>query len=222
MKAKHQVRASWTALGIFILPLVGAGVFVAVSSLAQSAVDGSWAPNSGGSWGTRGLWAFSDSLRPAVATTALNDRAVGSAVRAGDKITQVNVTFNGSGYTTPPTVIIGDPGANGKPARGVALLGSGGTAGTVTGVVIVDPGSGYTGTPTVTFSGELDVISMSEVGSGYSSAPSVAFTGGGAFTSAPTVTFRGGFGAGAVATAVVSTVANPPAASHRQRTCLLQ
>ena len=177
MKAKHQVRVSWTALGLFILPLIGAGVFVAVSSRAQSAVDGSWAPNSAGSWGTRGSWAFSDSSRPAVATAALNPRATGSAVRVGDKITEVNILpgKGGSGYTTPPTVIISDPGGNGKPARGVALLGTGASAGTVTGVDIIDPGSGYTGTPavTVTFSGELDGISMTETGTGYPSAPAV-------------------------------------------------
>ncbi len=190
-----------------MLPLVYAGVFYGIASFAQSPVDGFWSSDSSGSWGSRNFWAYSDPLRPAVANAVLNPRAVGTAVRVGDKITAIDVTFGGSGYTVPPTVIISDPGANGIPARGVALLGSGATEGMVTGVVITNPGSGYDGTPaaaTVTFSAELESISMTEVGSGYNAVPSVSFTGGGAFTSPPTVTFRGGVGAGAVATATVA------------------
>ena len=189
-----------------MLPLVYAGVFSGIASFAQSPVDGFWSSNSAGSWGSRNFWAYSDPLRPAVANAVLNPRAVGTAVRVGDKITAIDVTFGGSGYTVPPTVIISDPGANGIPARGVALLGSGATEGMVTGVIITNPGSGYDGTPaaaTVTFSAELESITMTEVGSGYNGVPSVSFTGGGAFTSTPTVTFRGGVGAGAVATPTV-------------------
>jgi uncharacterized delta-60 repeat protein len=204
MKAKQPVRSSWTSLGIFILPLIGAGVFWAFSSSAQSTVDGSWFTNGGGTWGTRTSWSYSDSLRPAAATTLLNQRAVASATRLGDAIVGINVTFGGVGYTTPPIVIIGDPGVNGRPARALAQLDNG----VVNSIVMVDSGAGYTAAPTVTLSGEVDEASISEVGSGYASAASISFNGGGAFTTPPTVTFRGGIGSGAEATAVIGTGGN--------------
>ncbi|MEQ1748024.1 MAG: autotransporter-associated beta strand repeat-containing protein, partial [Prosthecobacter sp.] len=207
MKAKQPMRSSWTSLGIFILPLIGAGVFWAFSSSAQSSVDGSWFPNGGGSWGTRTNWSYSDSLRPAAATISLNPRAQASATRLGDKIVGINVSLapggGGSGYTTPPIVIIPDPGVNGRPARAVAQL----LNGVVNSITVVDGGAGYTfaGTLAVTISGEVDEATMSEVGSGYSGSPSISFNGGGAYTSPPTVTFRGGIGSGAEATAVIGT-----------------
>ena len=56
----------------------------------------------------------------------------------------------GSGYIAPPVVTFAAP-ANGVAATGVAVL----SGGTVTGITITSPGSGYTsgGTVAVTFNG---------------------------------------------------------------------
>lgn len=89
--------------------------------------------------------------------------AAGTATVAGGKVTSVVMTSAGSNYTTPPTVVfnygVATPQVN--PANPTAdPLGCGATGlpimsstGTVLGVQITNPGSGYTVAPTVTFLG---------------------------------------------------------------------
>jgi Chaperone of endosialidase len=59
-------------------------------------------------------------------------------------ISAINVTYGGSGYTTPPAVTITDGGGSG--ATATAFINDG----EVTGITVTHGGSGYTGTPTVT------------------------------------------------------------------------
>ena len=88
--------------------------------------------------------------------------AVGTAKIANGQVTGVQVTTAGSNYTTVPTVVfnygVTSPQVNpanstaaplGSGASGIAIL----SGGTVVGVQITNPGSGYYVAPTVTFLG---------------------------------------------------------------------
>jgi hypothetical protein len=65
-----------------------------------------------------------------------------------DKVTQVNMTNNGTGYTSAPTVSFSGGGGSG--AAGTAAVAADGK---VYGVYITNYGSGYTSAPTVSFTG---------------------------------------------------------------------
>ncbi|MFM7521701.1 MAG: beta strand repeat-containing protein [Planctomycetota bacterium] len=79
------------------------------------------------------------------------------------------------------------------------------TPGTVTGVTITDPGSGYTTSPTVTFDSGSGAVVAPTVGQGQVTFVKV-LNGGSGYVSAPSVVFAnaGTGGSGAVATAVIS------------------
>jgi hypothetical protein len=65
-------------------------------------------------------------------------------------IALATVTANGTGYTTAPSVTFSPPtGTPGRIAAGHAVV----SGGAVTGIVIDDPGTGYTAPPTVTLGG---------------------------------------------------------------------
>ena len=71
--------------------------------------------------------------------------------RTGDKIDRIIVLAEGSGYITQPEVYISPPNiAGGIQARGNATLSP---EGRVVGVLIDEPGSGYTAAPTVSITG---------------------------------------------------------------------
>lgn len=99
-------------------------------------------------------------------------------------------------YSSPPTVTL----TNG--ATGVAILsdGSTGTAGTVIGITITNPGSGFSGTPTATFSGGT-VTTSGTAPTATGSATNFTIVGltitnpGTGFTAAPVITITGGTGA---------------------------
>ena len=72
--------------------------------------------------------------------------------RTGQKIEKItiNTNGNGSGYSSPPSVIIGPPQtSNGVQAAGTAVI----AAGSLVAVIIDEQGSGYTSAPSVSFSG---------------------------------------------------------------------
>jgi hypothetical protein len=67
----------------------------------------------------------------------------------GNSVTGLNLTAAGSGFTTPPTVLISGGGGSGATATAqIAAAPSDGIAS----VVLTNPGSGYTSPPTVTIS----------------------------------------------------------------------
>jgi hypothetical protein len=108
-------------------------------------------------------------------------------------ITSINVTTNGSGYSTPPIVVIDGDGADASaesniigevadivitnPGRGyqttplIQIVGGGGSSATATAVrtgsvkslTVVDGGSGWIGTPTLEFSGGGGLGATAEV-----------------------------------------------------------
>ena len=112
-------------------------------------------------------------------------------------ITQINVTNQGGGYTSVPTVTIDPPGGLGTPAAATAVI-----RGPITGMYVSD-GAEYDVLPTgITFTpvtangsgasgivqGGIKNITLTNVGDKYASAPTVSFTGGGgAGASASTV-----------------------------------
>jgi autotransporter-associated beta strand protein len=109
-----------------------------------------------------------------IVNNAVVDQSIGSVLLT-----------SGTGYTAP-IVVLTDPAANGSGANATV-------SGTVTNVGIVDPGAGYTSTPTVTFSGGggagatgIAVLNNGQVIS------VIITSGGNGYTTAPTVTFNGG------------------------------
>lgn len=81
-----------------------------------------------------------------------------------------------------------------------------GVAGSVTNPVVTAGGSGYSGAPTVSFSGGTCTVlptASANVSTGFVTNP-VITAGGSGYTSAPTVVFTGGGGTGATATAVLT------------------
>lgn len=210
-------------MGALFAATVGAGVLMVDSSLAQSTVNGTWNVN-GGSWGALTNWSYSQPMRPAAITVTLNPGPLVTAVRKGDRLDAIElqnvVGSGGSGFTKTPSVLVSDPGVNGRPAivRANLDIDDGvqpGDVGAITSFTVLDGGAGYTGTPTVTVTREIAGLVVTDPGSGYSKAPLLEFSGGGGYASntPPTVTFRGGLGGGAQATAVVANNGSVPGTS---------
>jgi Major tropism determinant N-terminal domain len=138
----------------------------------------------------------------------------------GGSLTGVVLSSKGSGYATAPLVSFPAPtgNASGVTATGYAVMDN---LGRVSGVVITNPGSGYTGTVTVTFTGggyTITAAATATVAAG-SGATATAVLGtatgyttsvftinvtgaGSGYTDAPVVTFSGGGGTGATAVAL--------------------
>ncbi|MFT0891010.1 phage tail sheath subtilisin-like domain-containing protein [Pseudochelatococcus sp. G4_1912] len=114
-----------------------------------------------------------------------------------DGIASINVTSQGAGYTSAPTVTITGQGGTG--ATATATLASDAVAT----VAVSAGGSGYKTAPTVTFTGDgTGVQAVATVVGGVVTAVTVT-EGGSGYTSAPTIAFSGGGGTGAVAEALV-------------------
>lgn len=113
----------------------------------------------------------------------------------------IKVTGAGSGYNPdiPPTVTISGGGGSGATATAIV-----GEDGTIAWVYLTNEGTGYTSTPTVSFSsGAATAVALTQLS--YSVVSSVTITSAGSsYETAPTVTFSGGGGSGATAVAQVS------------------
>jgi hypothetical protein len=121
----------------------------------------------------------------------------------------VTVTNRGNGYTSAPRVAISSAPSGGLTAVGIAtLIGglvdcNGNTENyKVQGVEIVNPGYGYTFTPSVVFvgGGGAGAAATATIGDGVVGVITVT-NGGSGYESAPTVTFTSAPGAGITATA---------------------
>jgi len=84
-------------------------------------------------------------------------QAEGYATISGGVVTSITVTNQGAGYVTAPTVVLANDSDEGQNGLGT---GSGATAvatltgaGTITGLICVDPGTSLTSLPTLAFSG---------------------------------------------------------------------
>ena len=108
-------------------------------------------------------------------------RATGTVTLTSGRITAVNMTNRGCGYTSAPAITFG--GNRTTVAVASATLG-------VASVSVGNAGAGYTSAPTVGFSGGtvaatataslgVSALTLTSSGSGYTSAPSVTFNGGG-------------------------------------------
>jgi len=118
-----------------------------------------------------------------------------------------NIFLNddGSGYTSPPTVVIGGApsGGGNVDATAVAITAVRGGVHSIESIRITNAGLGYTEAPTITFTGGggtgaaatcsvetslrgVTAISVSEEGRGYTVAPAISFVTTGAGVSTPT------------------------------------
>jgi hypothetical protein len=123
-------------------------------------------------------------------------------------VTSIIVDTPGTLYSSAPTVTL--TGGAGTGATATAEVEAEET-GVITAVTVGNGGVGYTTPPTVTFSSGaatavavLATTGSTEVTGGTVTSTTVV-DGGSGYTTAPTVTFAGGGGAGATATAVLST-----------------
>ena len=147
---------------------------------------------------------FSQPGISATATSTVKDGAVqsvrvseGGRYRASPTVSfepvpdveSITVTAGGSGYTSPPRVLV--VGGSGSGCEAKCSI-----DGKVTGITITSGGSGYTSPPQVSFTGgggqgasaiaglneetgQVSGITVLSPGSGYQSPPTVVFTGGG-------------------------------------------
>jgi hypothetical protein len=144
---------------------------------------------------------------------------LGTPVVSGGVIQSIPVVAYGSGYTSAPAVTITDSTGTGA----AATLTLGGTPAAITAVnahptikvngnavatplcvtriPIVNPGSGYTQPPGVTFSGGGGSGASATTSYGPNGTLAINLTGGGSYTSTPSVTILSGLGTGATATA---------------------
>jgi len=116
------------------------------------------------------------------------------------------IVSGGSGYTTTPAIVISAPNdANGVQATAEATV----TANVITAVTIIEPGSGYNASPTVTVtggggSGANIVLSYLNFNKGTASA--LITNGGTGYSNVSnlTVTFAGGGGSNAAGVGIIS------------------
>ena len=150
-----------------------------------------------------------------ILTAALSTGSVGAVVvsAAGTGYTSATVAFSGGGGTGAAGTVIISTGVTSVPITAAgsgytyatgSFSGGGGTGatctitltgGSVTDVIVTNPGSGYTSAPTFTFGGVsgtgatfgtvtiagglISGVSITNPGSGYTTAPAVAFSGTG-------------------------------------------
>ncbi len=179
----------------------------------------------------------------------------GAAATAGvsGNVSAINVTSGGTGYTSVPTVVITPVGGNGGQAQATAVIN-----GSVASINVLTQGSGYNSskysarhpsitldappagqgcvtaqaTATVSASGHITAVTVTNSGSCYTTAPAVHIhtnsgslitpatlsstitavvsqvvmtSNGSGYTAVPAISFTGGGGSGAAATAVLST-----------------
>ena len=127
----------------------------------------------------------------------------------------IKVSNRGSGYTKIPTVGISSAPSGGVTAVGIASMIYGITvctdsankkAGSVQSVTLINPGSGYTTTPKIKFTGGYGSGAAASAVDGFRTIGVVTVTDGGSgFTTAPVVTFSTPIHVGAAATAVLDT-----------------
>ena len=128
----------------------------------------------------------------------------GTNVVSIGSISAYGMVSRGSGYTSPPSVVIGAPNeTGGTQAVAQAVM----TANGVSGLLFTEAGTGYTSPPTVTFaggggSGANAVVSTLSFAQGTVGA--YVLSGGTGYSSPPSVTITGGGGSNAAATAIVS------------------
>jgi FtsP/CotA-like multicopper oxidase with cupredoxin domain len=125
----------------------------------------------------------------------------GAAATATVGVNAITVGAGGTGYVTPVVTLVG--GGATTAATATATLGAGGS---ISGITITDPGSGYTSAPTVDITDSTApggsganatatvaiLVTVTAPGAGYTSPPSIA------------ITDNGGPGTGATATATLS------------------
>ena len=147
---------------------------------------------------------------PSVSIASTNTVGGGASASATLGLSSASFTLNSgtTTYTVAPNVTISGGGGSGATAT-VTL-----NAGLVSGIVITNPGIGYTTAPTLAFSGGTVLAAgTNPTASGNASnfvVSSVTVTASGSgYTAGPSLAFSGGGGSGAAATAILPFVVIP-------------
>ncbi|MDD2479112.1 MAG: hypothetical protein PHS31_04400, partial [Victivallaceae bacterium] len=128
-----------------------------------------------------------------------NGATITAAVATGASgVNTIEVTGNGSGYTSGPTVTIAGGGGSG--ATAIATI-----KGNVSAINITSAGSDYTSPPTVSITGGDGSGATATASVSGGNVTSITVNNAGSnYTSAPTITITGGGGSGATATAMIN------------------
>jgi hypothetical protein len=89
-------------------------------------------------------------------------------------VNSINLVAPGAGYTTPPVVVFYSTSGAGASARAILAAGSGPRA--VNAIVLDTPGYGYTDAPAIIIGGSVANVDVSNPGTGYSSTPTITFS----------------------------------------------
>lgn len=169
----------------------GSGVQVNVATHAITTIAAAGSFYNGSSFPAASQWGSQYLL--IVSSTSNNGYYVwdGALLYSSGSLSPLIIVNNGgSGYVVAPTVSFS--GGSGTGATGTAVL----TNGSVTSVVVTNPGTGYVvgDNPQVVFTGTAAAGTVTGA---------KVVNGGTGYTSAPTVTITGGGGSGATATATL-------------------
>ena len=185
-----------TAAGLNIATPSGSGA--QYQAVVVGSVVGATITNGGTKYISAPTITFSDPPPPPAGTDQTVSTATGYAVMIPDAVGSTTyavgsivITSSGLGYTTAPTITIGNPAgySGGGAVIGTVTV----TSGAVTNIAVTNGGSGYTSAPVVVItggggsgalatanisSGVITSITMNAGGSGYSSTPSVSVLAG--------------------------------------------
>ena len=135
------------------------------------------------------------------ATTAIPSGGIGATVNLTMGISGIVLSSGGTGYTSAPRVEIDD--MSGIGATAVATV----SGGTVTGIIVTNPGYGYVGSTTVTLDSGTGATAVAVLQPTSVANLLLTYNGGNSYTSAPQVTITP-IGVGAEAGIVAMTVVN--------------
>jgi len=141
---------------------------------------------------------------PTVTFTGGGGTGATATAAMGFALSQINMTANGANHVYQPVVVIDKPNfANGAQAVGQAIVDP--ATRTVTGVLVTNPGSGYTGVPNVKIYAGTGAAGQALLAGGSIVSVNITSPGATFYTAPPTVVFDNtGGGTGAAGTAVIT------------------
>lgn len=131
--------------------------------------------------------------------------ATATATIASGAVTEVFINNDGSGYTSPPTILFSNPPIGGTTATAVAITTSVGNVQSLYRIELLNSGSGYIEPPTITISGGggSGAAATCSIGGTLSSIQSISIGNSGlGYSLSPTVYISGNVGSGVSASAI--------------------
>ncbi|MGY6156612.1 hypothetical protein [Paraburkholderia graminis] len=190
--------------------------FAGTSTHMYENVSGTWVDRSkagGYTLGTSAQWRFAAFGNESLAVNGGDVMQValdGGFTNVPVSLQAINITAQGAGYTSAPTVTVGAPNI----VPGVQATATAITSGTIATVTVTGGGAGYAYAPNVAINGgggDGSAQIQANISAGVVSILPLPGQAGSGYTSAPTVSITGGGGSGAAALAIIGTTATATA-----------